>query len=69
MCLLTHKMKRGTLISVTDRMGAEWKPMESNRSAKYYSLTRLGRKHLEKEAANLDRLSAAVSHVLRLGEA
>ncbi len=48
---------------------AEWKPTESNRRAKFYSLTRLGRKHLEKEAANWDRLSTAVSQVLRLGEA
>src|SRR5258706_14644604 len=45
---------------------AEWKMAESNRRAKFYSLTRLGRRHLEKEAANWDRLSAAVSHVIRL---
>jgi transcriptional regulator len=47
---------------------AEWKAAESNRRAKFYSLTRLGRKHMEKETANWDRLSAAVSQVLRLGE-
>src|SRR5918998_3874932 len=40
---------------------AEWKPSENNRRAKYYSLTRLGRKELEKEAANWRRLSAAVT--------
>src|SRR2546425_8982314 len=48
---------------------AEWKPSENNRRAKFYSLTRLGRRHLEKEAANWSRLSAAISHVVRLEEA
>ena len=48
---------------------AEWKVSENNRKAKFYSLTRLGRRHLGKESANWDRLSAAVSHVLRRKEA
>jgi DNA-binding PadR family transcriptional regulator len=48
---------------------AEWKQTENNRRAKFYSLTRLGRQHLEKEAANWSRLSAAISHVVRLEEA
>jgi PadR family transcriptional regulator PadR len=48
---------------------AEWKPSENNRRAKFYSLTRLGKRHLEKEAAQWDRLSAAISGVLRLTEA
>src|SRR5262245_44445414 len=48
---------------------AEWKPSENNRRAKFYSLTRLGRRHLEKEAANWDRLSTAISRVVRLEEA
>ena len=50
-------------------IAAEWKPSENNRRAKFYSLTRLGRLHLEKEAANWSRLSAAISHVVRLKEA
>src|SRR6202163_5148005 len=45
---------------------AEWKPTENNRRAKFYSLTRLWRQHLEKEAANWSRLSAAISHIVRL---
>ena len=45
---------------------AEWKATENNRRAKFYSLTRLGRKQLAREAANWDRLSSAISHVLRL---
>ena len=48
---------------------AEWKPSENNRRAKFYSLTRLGRKELEKEAANWDRLSTAISRVVKLKEA
>jgi len=48
---------------------AEWKPSENNRRAKFYSLTKLGRRHLEKEAANWGRLSAAISSVVRLEEA
>jgi transcriptional regulator len=50
-------------------IAAEWRPSENNRRAKFYSLTRLGRKHLEKEAANWTRLSAAIAGVLRLEEA
>lgn len=48
---------------------AEWRASENNRRAKFYSLTRLGRRQLQKEAANWDRLSAAISHVVRLREA
>ena len=48
---------------------AEWKASENNRRAKFYSLTRLGRRHLEKESANWDRLSSAISHVIKLREA
>jgi PadR family transcriptional regulator, regulatory protein PadR len=48
---------------------AEWKPSENNRRAKFYSLTRLGRRELEKESANWSRLSGAISDVLALKEA
>ena len=58
-----HKLEQEGWIS------AEWKPSENNRRAKFYSLTRLGRKQLEKEAADWSRLSAAISHVVRLEEA
>jgi PadR family transcriptional regulator PadR len=47
---------------------AEWKTSENNRRAKYYSLTRPGRRHLEREAANWTRLSAAITSVMRLKE-
>src|SRR5215475_147001 len=45
---------------------AEWKLSENNRRAKYYSLTRLGHKALEREADNWRRLSAAISQVVEL---
>src|ERR1700723_2131925 len=45
---------------------AEWRTTENNRRAKFYSLTRIGRAHLEKETANWDRLSAAINGVVRL---
>jgi len=48
---------------------AEWKPTENNRRAKFYALTRPGRKHLERESANWNRLSSAISHVVKLKEA
>jgi len=47
---------------------AEWKQTENNRRAKFYSLTRLGRKQLESEAANWQRLSSAISRVIQLSE-
>jgi PadR family transcriptional regulator PadR len=47
---------------------AEWRITENNRHAKFYSLTRPGRKQLEKEAANWTRLSDAISGVIRLKE-
>ncbi|HUF49574.1 MAG TPA: PadR family transcriptional regulator [Longimicrobiales bacterium] len=45
---------------------AQWGASENNRRAKYYELTRAGRKQLAKEAAEWDRLTAAVSLVLRM---
>lgn len=48
---------------------AEWKTSELGRRAKFYSLTRLGRRHLQREAAQWERLSSAISQVVRLEEA
>jgi len=47
---------------------AEWKVTENNRRAKFYSLTRPGRRQLEREAANWLRLSDAISTVVRMQE-
>jgi len=48
---------------------AEWKTSELGRRAKFYSLTRIGRRHFEKEAVKWERLAAAISQVIRLKEA
>ena len=44
---------------------SSWGESENNRKAKFYSLTRAGRKYLEKEQANWERLSAAIGLVLK----
>jgi len=46
---------------------AEWGLSDNNRQAKYYQLTRKGRRQLNDETAYWERFSAAISHVL-LGE-
>ena len=48
---------------------SQWKSSENNRRAKFYSLTPLGRKHLEKETANWNRVSSAISGIVKLKEA
>jgi transcriptional regulator len=47
-------------------IAAEWKQSENNRRAKFYSLTRLGKKQLKKEAEDWNRLAAAISQVVNL---
>ena len=47
---------------------AEWGEAETGREAKFYSLTKVGRKQLEAETANWDRLSDAVTMILRTVE-
>lgn len=44
---------------------AEWALSENNRRAKYYRLTRSGRRALKSEAAQWERLSAAISLVVK----
>lgn len=44
---------------------AEWRMTENNRRAKYYSLTRAGRKQLEKEQELWTRMSAIITTVLQ----
>lgn len=58
-----HKLERRGWIT------AEWKSSGNNRRAKFYSLTRLGRKQLEKETANWNRISTAISGIVKLKEA
>ena len=44
---------------------AEWDVSDNNRRAKYYTLTRAGRQALAAETAQWERLSAAISLVVR----
>jgi PadR family transcriptional regulator len=46
---------------------AEWGASENNRKAKFYELTRAGRKQLEEEATSWERLTKAVSLILAMG--
>ena|SRR5260221_9983215 len=43
---------------------SEWGASDNNRKAKFYRLTRSGRKRLEEETATWERLAAAVARVL-----
>ena len=45
---------------------AEWKPSDHNRRAKFYALTRPGRRRLEEEAESWRRLSSAITHIVNL---
>ena len=45
---------------------ADWRETETGRQAKFYALTRAGRRRLETELANWDRLSNAVNLILRM---
>jgi PadR family transcriptional regulator, regulatory protein PadR len=57
-----HKLEREGWVT------AEWRPTENNRRAKFYALTRPGRKRLEREVSDWQRLSAAISQIVRLRE-
>jgi transcriptional regulator len=45
-------------------ISAEWGSSENNRQAKFYQLTRTGRKQLTEETENWERLSTAISQIL-----
>jgi PadR family transcriptional regulator, regulatory protein PadR len=49
-------------------IASEWKLTDNNRRAKFYSLTRFGRRQLEREASQWRRLSEAITRVVQLGE-
>jgi len=47
---------------------ARWGESENNRRAKFYALTAAGRKYLDREQANWQRLSTAIGLVLRASD-
>jgi PadR family transcriptional regulator, regulatory protein PadR len=46
---------------------SEWSTSDNNRRAKFYSLTRAGRRQLEKELGEWEKLSAAIALILQQG--
>ena len=56
-----HRLEQQGLIA------AEWGNSENNRQAKFYELTKSGRKQLVDETRNWERLSTAVARVLAHG--
>ena len=54
-----HKLEHQRLLR------AEWRLSDSGKRAKYYSLTRAGARHLAKEQKDWQRLSAAISMILK----
>lgn len=65
------KLNQGTLYPALLRLeqrgwlSSKWGVSENNRKAKFYSLTRAGRKQLGEEAESWDRMSAMINRVLR----
>lgn len=66
------RLNEGTVYASLLRLGQKgwissaWGASENNRKAKYYSITKAGRKKLAQEAANWERFSAVVGRVLQL---
>ena len=65
------KVEDGSLYPALYRMEergwvkSEWGVSENNRRAKFYKLTRAGQKQLERERANWERVSKAISRILQ----
>ena len=65
------QLNQGTLYPALLRLeqrgwiASDWGVSDSNRKAKYYSLTRSGRKQLQEETANWDRMAAVINRVLK----
>ena len=64
-------VEEGSLYPALQRLALQgwlkstWGLSENNQRARYYELTKAGRQQLEVEEANWERLSAAVSRVMR----
>ncbi len=65
------QLQEGTLYPALYRMEAkgwiqsEWASSENNRRAKYYRLTKVGRKQLEAQQESWDKLAALVARVMQ----
>jgi PadR family transcriptional regulator, regulatory protein PadR len=69
----TFQVKPGSLFPALHRMeqagwlASAWGESENNRRARYYRLTRAGRRQLETEAQNWHRISLAIASALEAG--
>jgi transcriptional regulator len=67
------KVNPGSLLTAFQRLeragwlDAEWRQTDNSRRAKYYALTRAGRKQLDAETADWARRAAAVARLLKAG--
>ena len=52
-------------LEVRGLLKAEWGTSDNNRRAKFYTLTAVGRRELDEEAAYWDRVAAAVTRVMQ----
>lgn len=65
------RVQQGSLYPALQRLEregfitAEWGASENNRRARFYRLTKAGRKHLDREQAGWERLADAIALVLR----
>ncbi len=65
------KVNPGSLLTALQRLeragwiDSEWRNTENSRRAKFYIVTRTGRKHLESEEADWNRRASAVARLLR----
>lgn len=65
------KINPGSLLTALQRLeragwlDSEWQQTENSRRAKYYSLTRTGKKQLEQETADWARRASAVARLLK----
>jgi transcriptional regulator len=65
------KVNPGSLLTALQRLeragwlDAEWRQTENARRAKYYTLTRAGRKQLDREAEDWTRRASAVARLLK----
>jgi PadR family transcriptional regulator, regulatory protein PadR len=68
------ELNQGTLYPALLRMeqmgwiSSAWGVSENNRRAKFYSITRMGKKRLAQEAANWERMSGILARFLKPGE-
>ena len=68
------RINQGTIYASLVRLvqkrwiSAAWGASDNNRKAKFYSITKTGRKQLSTEAQNWERISAVIGRVLRIAE-